>query len=137
MGNKSNNRLAPGVLSHANKMMIPAYEGDADDSLALGRYLARAYGQYVAKMLEIGLGGSTFSYAKFTYLYHDVTAKGIDFGGRFETMFSYLKQDKQNLAVSEKLPGNLTIDRHQCERMSDDLLVCDAGRKNYLYQRQR
>ena len=85
-------------------------------------------------MLEIGLGGSTFSYAKFVFLFNDVTAKGIDFSQRFETMFRFLKQDKQNIAVSEALPSSVLFSREHCDRLDDNLVVCDGGRKNYLYR---
>jgi hypothetical protein len=136
MGNLKNNKLAEGVLEPGNRMNIPVYQGSEHDSASLDRYLVAAYAQYIEKMLEIGLGGSTFSYGKFVYLYRDVTAKGIDFSGRFETMFGYLKQDKKNLAVSENLPSNPSLDTKHCGRLVDDLLVCDRGQKNYLYRRQ-
>jgi hypothetical protein len=136
VGNLNNRNLTEGVLDSSNKMGIPVYSGDRADTAALGRYLSKAYVQYVEKMLEIGLGGSTFSYAKFVYLYHDVTAKGIDFSGRFETMFGYLKRDKKNLAVSERLPVTQVVADKQCDRPVEHLLVCDGGHKNYLYLRQ-
>ena len=136
MGNLANKKLVQGVLEHSNRMNIPVYVGEPGDQAALGRYLSQAYGQYVEKMLEIGLGGSTFSYAKFVYLYQDVTDKDIDFSGRFETMFGYLKQDKQQLAVSEKLPNNVHISKEYCGWSGDKTVVCDGGQKNYLYRRQ-
>lgn len=136
VGNLKNNRLREGALAPSNKMNIPVYQGSEADASALGRYLSKAYAQYVEKMLEIGLGGSTFSYAKFVYLYNDVTAKGIDFSGRFETMFGYLKQDKKNLAVSERVSPTSAPMPQQCARLADHLLVCDAGRKNHLFLRQ-
>jgi hypothetical protein len=136
MGNLANKKLAEGVLERSNRMNIPVYLGEPGDKAALGHYLSQAYGQYVEKMLEIGLGGSTFSYAKFVYLYQDVTDKNIDFSGRFETMFGYLKQDKQQLAVSEKLPNNVHISKEYCGWSGDKTVVCDGGQKNYLYRRQ-
>ena len=136
MGNLANKKLAQGVLERSNRMNIPVYLGEPGDKAALGHYLSQAYGQYVEKMLEIGLGGSTFSYAKFVYLYQDVTDKNIDFSGRFETMFGYLKQDKQQLAVSEKLPNNVHISKEYCGWSGDKTVVCDGGQKNYLYRRQ-
>jgi len=136
MGNLANKNLEQGVLERSNRMNIPVYGGESSDQAALGFYLTQAYGQYIEKMLEIGLGGSTFSYAKFVYLYQDVTAKGIDFSGRFETMFGYLKQDKQQLAVSEKLPKNIHITKEHCGWLAEKTVVCDGGQKNYLYRRQ-
>lgn len=137
MGNLANKKLEQGVLERSNRMNIPVYGGEPSDQAALGYYLTHAYGQYIEKMLEIGLGGSTFSYAKFVYLYQDVTVKNIDFSGRFETMFGYLKQDKQQLAVSEKLPENVHVTKEHCGWLAEKMVVCDGGQKNYLYRRQR
>jgi len=137
MGNLANKKLEQGVLERSNRMNIPVYGGEPNNQAALGYYLTHAYGQYIEKMLEIGLGGSTFSYAKFVYLYQDVTTKNIDFSGRFETMFGYLKQDKQQLAVSEKLPKNVHVTKEHCGRLAEKTVVCDGGQKNYLFRRKR
>ena len=134
VGNQANSKLRTGALDGANKMDIPVFTGSGSDKLALGLYLTRAYRQYIGKMLEIGLGGSTFSYAKFVFLFHDVTAKGIDFSQRFETMFRFLKLDKQSIAVSEALPDSVMLAEERCGKLNDSLVVCDAGRKNYLYR---
>jgi len=120
VGNLSNKRLSKGVLDGKNKMNIPGYQGKSDDRQALAGYLAKAYGQYILKMLEIGLGGSTFTYNKFVYLYYDVSEKGIDFSQRFETMFGYLKQDKKNLAVSEKLPETVYLKKERCDWLKEN-----------------
>ena len=136
MANKANTKLSRGALTRDNRMAIPVYQGLVGDRKALGRYLSTAYQQYIQKMLEIGLGGSTFSYAKFVFLFHDVTTKGIDFSQRFETMFGFLKQDKQHLAVNEQLAKNVPLVKKQCDWLAETLVVCDAGRKNYIYQRQ-
>jgi len=135
IGNLSNNKLSQEVLEGKNKINIPYFEGEIGDQRALSEYLSKAYGQYIFKMLEIGLGGSTFSYNKFVYLYYDVSDKGIDFSQRFETMFGYLKQDKQNLAVSEKLPKNVYFKKERCDWLRKKMVVCDGGQKNYIYQR--
>jgi len=136
MGNQANKKLTQGVLSEANRMAIPVYQAGLDETKALGFYLTKAYQKYIKKMLEIGLGGSTFSYTKFVFLFHDVTAKGIDFSQRFETMFGYLKQDKQHLAVNERLAKNVQLVEKQCDWLAENIVVCDVGRKNYLYLRQ-
>mgnify|MGYP001142846914 CR=1 FL=1 len=136
VANQSNSKLVSGALDEASKMKIPVYVGSLGEVQAVGLYLTKAYRQYIRKMLEIGLGGSTFSYAKFVYLFHDVTGKGIDFSQRFETMFHYLKQDKRSLGVSEKLPGAVRLDQNHCDRLNLELIVCDAGARNYLYSRR-
>lgn len=135
VGNLSNNKLSKGVLDRKNKMNIPAYQGKPGDRRAVSEYLGEAYEQYISKMLEIGLGGSTFSYNKFVYFYYDVSDKGIDFSQRFETMFGYLKQDKQNLAVSERLPERIHVKKERCDWLRKKTVVCDGGQKNYVYQR--
>jgi len=135
VGNLSNKRLSKGVLDGKNKMNIPGYQGKPDDRQALAGYLAKAYDQYILKMLEIGLGGSTFTYNKFVYLYYDVSEKGIDFSQRFETMFGYLKQDKKNLAVNEKLPETVYLKKERCDWLRKKTVVCDGGQKNYVFQR--
>lgn len=136
VGNLSNKKLKPGVLEKRNRMSIPVFLGSVSNPNELDRYLTVAYQQYLQKMLEIGLGGSTLSYSKFVYFYHDVTAKGIDFSQRFETMFDYLKRDKQRMTVSERLPSTVHLALSGCDRLQGQLVVCQAGRKNYLYRRQ-
>jgi hypothetical protein len=134
VGNEANKKLKKGVLADSNRMDIPVYSGLLSDQQELNQYLTRAYRQYIKKMLDIGLGGSTFSYAKFVFLFNDVATKGIDFSQRFETMFRFLKQDKQNIAVSEGLPDSVPLAREYCDKLDDGLVVCNGGRKNYLYR---
>ena len=86
--------------------------------------------------MEIGLGGSTFSYAKFVYLFDDVMARGVDFAQRFETMFGFLKKDKQRLAVNESQPDSLVLQSEHCDQVGRQLVACNNGRKNYLFRRQ-
>ncbi|MEZ5529780.1 MAG: hypothetical protein R3E57_07580 [Porticoccaceae bacterium] len=135
VGNRNNRHLADGVLDSDNRMDIPALPDGREKPQGLGVYLVRAYRQYLEKMMEIGLGGSTFSYRKFVYLFEDVTARGLDFSGRFETMFGFLKQDKRRLSVSEQLPDISRLSPDTCEQLDQTLAVCDAGRKNYLFRR--
>jgi hypothetical protein len=134
MANQANKKLSRGALAGDNRMAIPVFQGLIGDKEGLGRYLSVAYQQYIQKMLEIGLGGSTFSYAKFVFLFQDVTSKGIDFSQRFETMFGFLKQDKQRLAVNEQPAKNVRVVKEQCDWLAKSLVVCDVGGKNYIYQ---
>ena len=136
VGNQANSRLPAGVLDGSNKMNIPFSPKGSAERSALTAYLARAYRQYLTKMLEIGLGGSTFSFRKFIYLFDDVTARGLDFSERFETMFGFLKQDKQRISVNERLPDIANLDASYCEQLDDAMAVCDGGRKNYLFRRE-
>lgn len=136
MSNLANSRLSESVLESSNKMNMPVFRGSMDDRAARVDYLATAYRQYLEKMMEIGLGGSTFSYAKFVYLFDDVVAKGVDFAQRFETMFGFLKEDKQRLAVNESQPDLPTLQIGQCDHFGHQLVACNNGRKNYLFRRQ-
>lgn len=136
VSNLGNSRLADGVLKPSNKMRIPVFRGTMDDRAARIDYLTEAYQQYLEKMMEIGLGGSTFSYAKFVYLFDDVVAKGVNFAQRFETMFAFLKEDKQRLAVNESQPDSPALQPGQCDRFGRQLVVCNNARKNYLFRRQ-
>lgn len=135
VGNRNNRHLAEGVLDSDNRMDIPALPDAREKPEGLGSYLTLAYRQYLLKMMEIGLGGSTFSYRKFVYLFEDVAARGLDFSGRFETMFGFLKQDKRRLSVSEQLPDISRLSPHTCEQLDQTLAVCDGGWKNYLFRR--
>jgi hypothetical protein len=136
VSNLANSRLAGGALKPSNKMHIPVFRGAMDDPAAKADYLAAAYRQYLEKMMEIGLGGSTFSYAKFVYLFDDVVARGVDFSQRFDTMFGFLKKDKQRLAVNGSPPDSPALQPGQCDRFGRQLVVCNNGRKNYLFRRQ-
>ncbi|WP_461521315.1 hypothetical protein [Porticoccus sp.] len=135
VGNQANSHLSAGALDRANKMAIPFSPDSVSDRRVLVAYLARAYRQYLTKMLEIGLGGSTFSFRKFIYLFDDVTARGLDFSERFETMFGFLKQDKQRMSVNERLPDIANLEASHCEQLDQVVAVCDGGRKNYLFKR--
>ncbi len=136
VSNQANSRLTEGVLGASNKIKMAVFRGSMDDQPAKAAYLARAYRQYLEKMMEIGLGGSTFSYAKFAYLLDDVMVRGVDFAHRFETMFGFLKEDKQRIAVNEVQPDSLALQINQCDRFGRQLVACNNGRKNYLFRRQ-
>lgn len=132
VANKGNDQLPPGVLGDANRMGIPDQPGRMNGGQQLD-YLRLSYRQYLSKMLEIGLGGSTFSFRKFVYLYEDVTSRGLDFRQRFETMFGFLKKDKRNMSVSERLPDIGNLKAASCEPLDEGLAVCDGGYKNLVF----
>jgi len=135
VGNRDNTALRPGALASDNAMNIPQVPGQFDREGAVHSYLVSAYRQYLEKMLDIGLGGSTFTFRKFVYLYRDVTARELDFSQRFETMFGFLKRDKQRMAVNERLPDTGGLEANACEPLDNLLAVCDGGRKNFLFRR--
>lgn len=130
-GNQANQRLAKAVLSVENTMGLPAYQGGETNL-----YLTRAYQQYISKMCEIGLCGVTMTYGKFTYLYQDITRKGLDFSQRFETMFSFLKKDKANMGVSESAVLPQDVNGRDCNPLGDSFYVCESQGRNFIFVRQ-
>ncbi|MEE8059510.1 MAG: hypothetical protein V3T17_16995 [Pseudomonadales bacterium] len=131
-GNRSNKQLKPEVLTANNRMGLPSYRGSLSDAQAVDEYLRESYQHYLFKMLEIGLGGVTLSYGKFAYLFNDLNSKGVGFSERFETIFTYLKLDKQKIAVPVKstVPAELALD--DCYRL-DNLLLCWLGMDNFIF----
>lgn len=128
-GNRHNRHLAADVLSDAHKMALPVYE----QGQGMNGYLTKAYEQYINKMCAIGLCGVTTTFAKFSFLYQDIQAKGLDFVQRFELMYTFLKKDKATMAVSEAVqaPAALSID--DCQRLNQRQFVCAYQGRNYIY----
>src|SRR5690606_42145346 len=120
------------ALTAANRMALPRYQG-ADESTQIQPYLREAYRVYLSKMHEIGLAGATLNYDKFTFLFDDLRSKGLDFTERFETMYTYLKQDKKRMGVSEKLQMDESLQISDCADLSDDFMVCSRAGRNYLF----
>jgi hypothetical protein len=132
VANQSNGQLGAEVLKDSNRMELAVFKGSLADRQAVDQYLQATYLQYLSKMMEIGLGGATLSYAKFAYLFMDLKAKGVDFSRRFETMYHYLKRDKININVPIKRqpPAEMTMD--SCYPMQK-LILCSVGLRNMIY----
>jgi len=137
IGNKTNSALKPGALDRQNKIGLTPFIGKKTHQSKIDSYLYTSYALYIEKMLEIGLGGVTMSFTKFAYLFNDLLEKKVDFASRFETMYRFLKKDKQQLAVSEKItPANhLTID--DCFKLTNRIYICDNRARNYVYVKQK
>lgn len=133
VGNRTNRRLREGALGAANRMALPRYDGDPADVAAVGAYLYRAYQRYVEKMLDIGLGGSTMSYGKFAFLFKDLSEKGVDFAGRFETMYRFLKQDKANIGGGRPARADKRLALSDCGELGRRVIVCARSGRNYVY----
>jgi len=133
IGNKTNSALKHGALDPQNKIGLPPFIGNKAQQSKINSYLYKSYVLYIEKMLEIGLGGVTMSFTKFAYLFNDLLEKKVDFSSRFETMYSFLKKDKQQLAISEQItPANhLTID--DCFKLTNRIYICDNRARNYVY----
>jgi len=136
IGNKTNSSLKQGALERQNKIGLTPFIGKQAQQSKIDRYLYQSYVRYIEKMLEIGLGGVTMSFTKFAYLFNDLLEKKVDFASRFETMYSFLKKDKQQLAVSEKITPakHLTID--DCFKLTKHIYICDNRARNYVYVKQ-
>lgn len=132
VGNQPNSALAPGVLDAGNRMAMEPYSGDPSNGRALARYLLDSYARYLDRMLAIGLGGSTLTLAKFEQLYHNMADMGVDFAGRFERLYGFLKQDKSRIAVDTtvKVPA---LRPEDCRQVAPELMACASGGRNYLF----
>jgi hypothetical protein len=128
-GNKANSRLAANALSAENLMGLPVFDGQLAQA-----YLPVAYRQYIEKMDAIGLAGVTMTYGKFSYLFRDVQAKGLNFSDRFETMYRFLKKDKATMGVSEasSMPRGLSLS--DCQQLTFTRIVCAHQGRNYLFE---
>lgn len=133
--NKPNRDLAAGALGPENRFGLAAYQGKANDAAALRNYLGRSYQHYIEKMLEIGLGASTMSYTKFYYTYQEVSSQGEDFAARFEKMYEFLKKDKASMAIKARYDDKVLARIEQCVDLSAELVVCDNGVSNWVFQR--
>lgn len=134
-GNKTNQQLDPSMLTEHNRLGMPVYSGDPADALAEQQYVQEAYRHYLEGMLRIGLGASTMSYTKFANLYDYITEQRLDFVGRFETMYHFLKEDKLAIGVSTQLVIADGFDATACRQL-DRLVACDYQKTNYLFIRQ-
>ena len=131
--NQPNSRLAQGVLDERYKMGLPRYSGRIADEREIQFYLSDVYSLYIQRMIDIGLGASTMSYARFYHTFNDLQVKNVDFSERFETMYRFLKKDKKAMAVralpSDQRPNSLS----QCDDISEQIIVCDIGVANWVY----
>lgn len=131
--NEPNSRLAQGVLDDQYKMGLPRYSGNAEDDQEIQFYLSDAYGLYIQRMIDIGLGASTMSYARFYHTFNDLQAKNVDFSERFETMYRFLKKDKKTMAVKSEPSSKRPHSISQCDDISHRVIVCDIGVVNWVY----
>lgn len=136
VSNQTNKKLKPGVLENANKIGLKPFLGDKKDRSNINAYLYKSYTLYIEKMIDIGLGSETMSFTKFNYLFNDNLQNNIDFASRFETMFSFLKTDKQTLAVNTKLLSVNHLSIADCFELTSHIYVCDNRNTNYVFLRK-
>ncbi len=134
LGNRINRHLKGDALEASNRLNLPVYRGTVADRNRLYSYLLKAYQHYIYKMIDIGLSGATMSYGTFEFLFSDLHDKGVNFHERFETMYQYLKQDKQNIRVDERIfvPEGLSI--QDCGELGRQLIACVTNNRNYLFR---
>ncbi|MDX1634586.1 MAG: hypothetical protein R3280_08120 [Marinobacter sp.] len=132
--NLPNRALAPDALADSQRLDLPAFQGDPADGPALRRYLSDAYDHYLQRMLDIGLGGATMSFSQFYRSYFRHRDQGVDFTERMEATFQYLRQDKLTKAVPARLHSRLPDDIDACTPIKRQLVVCDNGVTNWVYQ---
>ena len=132
-GNRANRHLRPGALGEENRMNLPVFAGNHADAPSVGNYLYRAYQRYVEKMLDIGLGGATMNYGKFAFLFKDLSEKGVDFAGRFETMYRFLRKDKASIGVSGQAHPDQRLRLVDCGGLGERIIVCARSGRNYVY----
>ncbi|MEQ5837542.1 hypothetical protein [Marinobacter sp. NFXS9] len=133
--NQANSALRTGVLDDDNRLGLSPYRGDLSNETAVRAYLSDAYDRYIAKMLEIGLGGTTMSFTRFYNSFRRYEAKGIDFAQRMDETFDYLKQDKRTLGVNRKPPDELPKSLKNCAPSGARVIVCDNVATNWVYVR--
>lgn len=127
--NVRNSELTSGALLASNQLMLAPVRSMTPSAMTSN------YQEYLEKMLYIGLGGATMSYSQFFYTWQAAQARGDDAARRFSVMYDFLKRDKLSMGIQrqfdERLPGSL----NQCMRVSVTLLVCDEGRRNWVFTR--
>lgn len=134
--NRQNNQLKPGVLGGANTLDLPPFKQQLTDNIAVNNYLATSYERYIDKMLLVGLGGSTMTYTKFHYTFWELMDKQEDFAARVGAMYEFIKKDKASMAVKTRYGNDMPQGIDWCADLSNDVIVCDNGKKNWVYVRQ-
>lgn len=134
--NRPKHALPTSAFSAGNQLDLPPFMGDIQDEHAVREYLHRAYETYIEKMVGLGLAGSTMSFTAFYRGFRDQAERYVDFAGRFRKMFEFLKADRQKLAVSTRAPGDLPQSLGQCATLSNNVIVCDDLKQNWVYVRQ-
>ena len=133
VNNIPNHLLSPYALDADNQLVIPTW--DTTDNQTEADYLVNAYQLYIDKMMEIGLGAVTMSFTSFHHIYYELRPTKAEFTRRFEVMFEYLKSDKKSMLTPRQIAGAFPSSTNQCNFLRSDLVVCDNGFHNWLYQK--
>lgn len=119
-------------LSSNNTLSIEkATKADQSDL----RYNTQVYRTYIEKMLSIGLGYSTMSFTKFSYIYNDSIAQGHDFPERMFDMFELLKTERKTNGIKARYDNKIPESISWCMNLSEALIVCDNKEQNWVYKK--
>ena len=127
--NLRNRELAADALLSANQLRLMSLR------VLTGPAMTLNYQAYLEKMLLIGLGAATMSYSQFYYTWQAAEERGESAAQRFSVMYDFLKRDKISIAIERQFDERLPTSLNQCMRVSVALLVCDEGRRNWVYAR--
>jgi len=127
--NLRNSELASGALLAANALKLRPVRSMSPSAMT------RNYQEYLEKMLYIGLGGATMSYSQFFYTWQAARERGDNAVRRFSAMYEFLKRDKLAMGIQRQFDERLPSSLNQCMRVSVTLLVCDEGRRNWVFTR--
>ncbi len=133
--NRQNNQLKPGALGPTNLLILSSFNGQLNNKVAVNNYLADSYQLYIEKMLLIGLGASTMTYTKFHYTFWELVEKRENFANRVGDMYDFIKKDKASMAIKARYGNDLPGGMDWCTELSDKIIVCDNGKKNWVYVR--
>lgn len=135
LGNLNNQKLNKAVFDPERRLGITEYRGDYNNERALHRHLGESYRRYIQGMLAIGLAASTMSYSRFYYTHADAKKNQQNFAERFEKMYEFLKKDKQTMGVKSHYSDDRPASLEFCSELTDEIVVCDNKKINWLYQR--
>ena len=97
------------------------------------RALTATYKGYIRNMLMLGLGDSTMSYTKFVSIYDETNRQNQNFSDRLNTMFAYLKEERQQNGIKKRYNNNYPNSIKACMHLSNTLIVCDNVIQNWVY----
>ncbi len=126
--NRNNSELTVDALSDNNNLHLPLKQvGEPTEA-----WLARAYSEYIAALLRIGLAGSSSTYSAFAHTYFELERSGTDFATRIQQSFDLLKKDKRTLAVSKRYPKSAPV-ADDCEWLHSAIIACNSAGNNWVY----
>lgn len=128
--NKQKTDLAEGALGAGNQLQFPSPPANTSDAEA---YLLQCYLIYIQKMLAIGLGNTTLSFAKFDGIYNEAKIQQFDFAARFKSMYHYLKEERKTMQPPKGFGQAKPQQIDDCMKLSDTLWTCHTSDHHWVY----